>query len=186
MLFLRKVGERVEHFLSAEWFLVGSANGGGVILFRALWTMAWIYGIGLVLRNFLDPSRSWQFSSIEFRRQLLESGQWIAGIFTGVYTALYARFASQWQYLAGVYNQIKAAESRKDHDPEKVADWKYGFIEDAVEVHLALKPMFAGTIREWLKEDLVRQRFDQEVADGPRTLSALSDRIDTALSGHSR
>jgi hypothetical protein len=32
---------------------------------------------------------------------------WIGAIFAAVYAALYARFASQWSYLAGVYNQMR-------------------------------------------------------------------------------
>ncbi len=33
-------------------------------------------------------------------------------IFAAVYFALYARFASQWSYLANLYNKIKEAETR--------------------------------------------------------------------------
>src|SRR5438046_3051938 len=60
-------------------------------------------------------------------------------LFAGAYTAFYARFASQWSYLAGVYNQIMAAQVRgipTDPAGQNAFDaWQAGFIEDAEELH---------------------------------------------------
>ncbi|HEX2451656.1 MAG TPA: hypothetical protein VHJ69_10965 [Gemmatimonadales bacterium] len=89
---------------------------------------------------------------------------WLGGILAAVYAALYARFAAQWTHLAGLYNQIKAAEVRAaESDTEKtkqaLANWKAGFIEDADALHLATKPMFAVIIRHWLAEEVVRSEY---------------------------
>jgi hypothetical protein len=59
-------------------------------------------------------------------------------------TPPYARFSSQWSYLAGVYNQIKAAECRTGFQETVLAQWKAGFIEDAADLHLLRKAMFAS------------------------------------------
>ncbi|GAF89619.1 unnamed protein product, partial [marine sediment metagenome] len=140
-------------------------NGGSVIVLRALLTAAWLYATALVLRNLLDPSRTWEFNPLELRNQLLQTGAWFGAIFAAFYTALYARFASQWTYLANLYNQIKGAESRAwekgsnvDHNPA-LAAWKAGFIEDAEELHLATKPLFASVIRVWACQENVKQAF---------------------------
>jgi hypothetical protein len=71
------------------------------------------------------------------------------------YIALRGRFSDQWRYLAGVYNQIKAAECRRDIEKEALREWKAGFVEDAVEVHLARKRIYAQVIVNWLREPAV-------------------------------
>ena len=80
--------------------------------------------------------------------------------------------------LAGLYNQIKAAECRKidrsDADAmQSFLEWKVGFIEDAEEMHLAGKPMFASVIRLWTRDEKVQERFIADVTDGKRRLQRL-------------
>lgn len=58
-----------------------------------------------------------------------------------------------------MYNQIKAAEARKDADRDALASWKAGFIEDADELHLAPKPMFATLIKNWAADAAVKAAF---------------------------
>jgi hypothetical protein len=110
----------------------------------------------------------------------------IGPIFAGVYAALYTRFASQWSYLASVYNQIKAAESRKDCNPEQLALWKAGFIEDAEELHLANKHHFASTIRAWGRERGVEAAFAENAPGGAERLAILLKRADEIYVSHSQ
>lgn len=89
-------------------------NGGAIILTRALLVSALLYAFAISLDEALNPENSMRFSGREFRLAVKNTLPWFGGIFTVVYAALYARFSSQWPYLAGVYNQIKAAETRLD------------------------------------------------------------------------
>ncbi len=111
------------------------------------------------------------------------NGALLVAAFAGTYTALYARFASQWQYLADLYNQIKSKEidlaSNKDCDIGRhredaiktisdnaintccnpahlLAEWKIGFIEDANTLHLSDKPPFANVVQRWSSDDVVQ------------------------------
>jgi hypothetical protein len=102
--------------------------------------------------NGLDPARGTEFSWNELSIQTLQHVTWMGGIFATAYALLYARFASQWTYVAGVYNQIKAAQVRKDTSAEILAEWMAGFIEDCDDLHLLRKPMFASIAHEWLKK----------------------------------
>lgn len=118
------------------------SNGSSAITFRSVWTSVVIYLFFLGFTDWLDPSRRWAFDRLRFQDQLRNNLPYLGAIFAGVYAALYSRFSSQWEYLANVYNQIKAveceqAESLKAQKP--LSEWKAGFIEDAVSLHLASK-----------------------------------------------
>jgi len=107
----------------------------------------------------LDPNRTASFSCAEFALQLSSNLRWFGAILGAVYAVFYARFASQWSYLAGLYNQIKATECQKDCNQQKLAEWKAGFIVDAQELHLANKPLFAEVIRAWRMEPAVEAAY---------------------------
>lgn len=67
---------------------------------------------------------------------------WLGATIAASYAASYSRFASQWVYLAELYNQIKAAELSIPEvlTPAQVlvfAEWKAGFLEDCETLHLA-------------------------------------------------
>jgi hypothetical protein len=131
--------------------------------------LAYLAGIGAM--NWLDPTRTLEWSGTEFRQQLIENAKWFGAIFGGAYAALYARFSSQWTYLAGVYNQMKAAQARKDCDEQTLAEWRAGFIEDCDELHLVRKPMFASIVAAMLSDDAplvetVRAMFDKHTPGG--------------------
>jgi hypothetical protein len=151
--------------LSGEWIVRRRPNGGTVVLLRSIWIAVAFYAIGLVLSNLIDPNRSWRFSFREFRRQLLESFGWFVTIFAGAYAALYARFASQWSYLASVYNQIKATECKGvDADNQKrLAEWKAAFIDDAVNLHLAGKSSFREVVLMWSENKDVNEVLDEDI-----------------------
>src|SRR3954469_23408435 len=96
--------DKLVSFLTCEWALKERPNGGTVVLVRSLSIAAMLYVGGLVFQNLIDPSRNLSFSFRELRVEILNSFQWFCTIFAGAYAALYARFASQWSYVASVYN----------------------------------------------------------------------------------
>lgn len=170
---------RANELASSEWLLTRChlANGGSVILARAALTTCVIYGSALVARNLLDPHRTWEFSSSELRLQILASAEWFGAIFAGVYAALYARFSSQWTYLAGLYNQIKASEVRDGGvGAAALMEWKAGFIEDAEALHLATKPLFRAVVAAWGRDPAVRASYIAH-AGGSQALDDLLARL---------
>jgi hypothetical protein len=158
--FIHLVGDVLD-WLSGEYLLtrVRYPNGGTVVFLRALHVTVVIFLGALAIMNWLDPTRGNDFSWIELRTQTLDHLTWIGAIFATVYALLYARFASQWTYVAGLYNQLKAAQARKDVDMTVIAEWRAAFIEDCDELHLLLKPMFASIVNELVNssEDHAKQ-----------------------------
>lgn len=125
-----------------------------------------VVGSGLALANVLDPERTLEFDRIELQNQAIASGKWLGAVFGGSYAALYARFSSQWSYLAGMYNQIKAAQSREGVDKSVIAEWRAAFIEDCEDLHLLRKAPFASAVDSLLNGDdeqsvLVQTVFDK-------------------------
>lgn len=166
------------------------ANGGTIILTRALMVSALLYALAIVLNESLDPKNVLRFSAEHLRLAIKNTLPWFGGIFTVVYAALYARFSSQWTYLAGVYNQIKAAETRlipaEANSHSALVAWKAAFVEDADELHLAVKPMYAALIRAWCENDYVKMEFRRTAPGGERRLTKLLEEIDCALAHHAR
>lgn len=158
-------------FLSAEWLLGCRPNGGTTVFVRSLWVSGIFFGITVILSVLLywDCERSSLPSDL--RAAVLRIAPYGGGVFAFAYTALYARFASQWSYLANLYNQIMAVQaSNAACDEEAMNDWKAGFIQDALELHLAAKPMFAEVIQSMLADSSVRGAFVRGVANGKRKL----------------
>jgi len=99
-------------------------------------------------------------------------------IFGVTYAALYARFAAQWTYIANLYNQIKQAQvseaanlspqASTQQKPSALAQWQAGFIEDALDLHMASKPGIAGVIRAWVGDDQVRAAFKTHTPNAAR------------------
>jgi hypothetical protein len=164
---LSKILTRVVNLLSGEWLfgVLGRANGSGIIVARACFIslfsfffllplMLWLWN-GADAGEFIGPLDIERLHTFWHRH-----ASWLAVLFGSSYTALYARFSAQWRYLADVYNKIKEAEIKYGESGAKgIAEWKAGFIEDAVTLHLASKPVFAQVIKVWLDNHLVRDAF---------------------------
>ena len=169
-------------WLSGEWLLDDRPNGGTVVVLRALWIGVLGYIATIAVTELLRPNTSWVFSPAALRAAIFVNLKVGGAIFAGAYTALYARFASQWSYLASVYNQIMAAQVRgapSDSEGRHALEcWKAGFIEDAEDLHLATKPMFAGVIISMLgdADSPVRAAFIKATASGVR-LQSLEARV---------
>lgn len=177
---LFRFGECVVEVLSSEWLLtcVQRSNGGTTIALRSLFTSIILYLLSLGLRNLVDPSRTWHPSPHQFQVEVGATLPWLGTIFAATYAALYARFSSQWTYLANLYNQIKAAECRNDRNDEVLAEWKAGFIEDAIELHLAYKPLFASVIRAWGGNPQVANAFSETCSGGKLRFDVTMERVE--------
>jgi hypothetical protein len=152
------------------------------------------------LFGLLNNEKTLCFSSHELIWQIKSNATNYIFVFGAVYTALYARFSSQWNYLSNVYNQIKAAESRalersdikvskfydfkyraKQPAEWAIAEWKAGFIEDAYELHLYTKPLFSSIIKSWLSDVIVREFFDKNTIGSKSKILAIEEGIKISL-----
>ncbi|MBI2074168.1 MAG: hypothetical protein HYT81_14230 [Gemmatimonadetes bacterium] len=146
-----------------------------------------IYAIAVALSEVLDPTKAFRFSWTAARLAVKGTLPWFGAIFAGVYAAFYARFSSQWSYLAELYNQIKATEAQAPPTAAAtIASWKAGFIEDADELHLAPKPMYAAIIRTWLSDAAVRNDFIEYAPGGQARLDSLMAVVNDVLAAYER
>lgn len=173
-----KIGASVINFLSGEWMLnSGRPNGGDVVVMRTLWIGVLLIVLIAVLRAIATlPDGLLPFfmcTGVALKTSL--DGAETPTIFGATYAALYARFTSQWTYIANLYNQIKQAEveaagsnagattSLPPAAPPStavvIAQWKAGFIEDALAVHMATKPAIKGVIQAWFAVAEVKAAF---------------------------
>ena len=147
---------------SFEWLLTRAhlTNGGEVIFLRSLLSTSALYTVIIMLKNIVDPTSSMTFDYMELRREFVQTIPWFGAIFASIYVALYTRFASQWRYMADLYNKIKETESKyPDINEEALSAWKAGYMEDAFELHLATKGIFASVICAWCQTPDVRMKF---------------------------
>lgn len=168
-----KIGAKFISLVSGEFFLSeGRPNGGDVVVFRTLWTGFLIFITIILLRVAMTDGCS--CFTITFWKILQESikGVEVPTIFGATYAAFYARFVSQWTYIANLYNQIKQAEvaaagTALGRKKQKLvlAQWKAAFIEDALTVHMATKQPMKGVVQAWYQDELVRRQFHQHTPD---------------------
>ena len=164
--------------LAGEFFLKVWPNGGTAIIVRTLWVTALLYTSALLLRAVGYTDWSLGIDWHKLREEVQATTTWLGAIAGVVYTALYARFSAQWSYLADVYHQIKSAIITGPNNPseeqrEQLTYWKAAFVEDAQDLHLVRKKMFAMTAWIWLRGCCGRQvrqvhdRRQNEAAQAP-------------------
>jgi hypothetical protein len=146
-------------------------NGGTAIFVRTLWIASLLYTTALLVRAVGYTDWSWGIDWRKLREEVAATITWLGAIAGAVYTALYARFSSQWSYLANVYHQMKAAiisgpEHPSREQEKQLAYWKAAFVEDAQDLHLVRKKMFAMTAWTWLDEKAVADKFDRFTTGG--------------------
>lgn len=154
--------KKVVWFLSCEWLLYnGRPNGGGVVVTRSIWVGTLIILMLSLIRGitFHDWIAYIPLNYIYLQGCKLVNSPEGPAIYGATYAALYARFVSQWTYIANLYNLIKQVEVAGVKDAQSLAEWKAGFIEDALELHLASKPVIKGIIQAWSKDTCVRDAF---------------------------
>lgn len=154
--------------VTGEWmFRWGCPNGGTIIFFRSVQVTVILYVIASWLASLFNATWPWHHDFGFLWHQGADSVSWLGAIFAAVYAALYARFASQWSYLAGVYNQMRQTlVTTKEPDRDHLVMWRAAFIEDALDLHLATKPMFAPFLLRMLDMPAVAAKFDAYTVDG--------------------
>jgi hypothetical protein len=180
--------QKIVVLISYEWLLTRHrSNGGVIIILRAFCISSTLLLIAIFLRNLIDPNLCLPITFYNFRIQLIELAPWFAALFAGTYLALYARFSAQWSYLANLYNQIKQAEmgmettssasEKISHQKKILCEWKAGYIEDAIELHISRKPNVAGVINAWSQDDGVEDAFKKNTTNGKKQWDDLIEDI---------
>ncbi|OOX14352.1 hypothetical protein Xbuh_19340 [Xanthomonas axonopodis pv. bauhiniae] len=159
-------------WLSCEWTLKHRSNSGSIVFLRSLIVSLYIFAFALWLPQVVDPDRTWSPSVRETQIAVRDNFAWLGAIFAALYTGFYARYASQWTYIAGLYNQIKSAASTSSIPIEKnepLLNWQSGFIEDCYHLHLDRKEVFAFIIKQMLSDTVMQNNFIEctapEIAD---------------------
>lgn len=183
---MRRVVESILWVLSGEFMLSFWPNGGSVVFLRALWISFFVFLAAIGLMERLEPSATWAFDASEFATAVRQHLHWLGAIFGGAYAALYARFASQWTYLANLYNHIMSTQAQAPYDGNEerrrvYANWQAGYIEDAENVHLAKKPIYASVINSMLMKADVEEAFIKHTANGAERLEKLKKQIKRVL-----
>lgn len=188
---LRRAWHTLARRVSFEWLLTPTRpNGGDVVLARSLAVATLLCAIALLLRNLVDPDLVSPISWRNIGKQLVEITPWFAAAFGAVYAALYARFSSQWGYLAALYNQIKQAEiellcadsANELAAKKKLAQWKAGYIEDAQDLHLHTKGNIAGIIFFWGEDSDVAEAFKNWAPGGESRWCQVQEEVLAAYS----
>lgn len=168
-------------FFSGEFIFRWLPNGGSAVLFRSLWTSIILYILTVGFKTAIAPGHMWQFDWTSCRLIISETIPWLGTIFAAAYVAYYSRFAAQWSYLANLYNQIMMTSVQNPPEgttsAERLEIWEAGFIEDAEDLHLATKPMFAMVIKSLLNKPGVRSAYIDGTVGGKDRLENLEDRI---------
>lgn len=176
---------KVIDIVSAEFLLSYRPNGGTVIILRTIWITAILYSTAVIARESIAPGHLWRFSFEQLRLAVSETIPWFGAIFAGVYAALYARFASQSNYLAELYNQMQGAIFQSPLKPgaekDSMAAWQAGFIEDAETLHLATKPLFASVIANMLENGDVREMYINYTPGGESRLKKLERKVNDVV-----
>ncbi|WP_415916604.1 hypothetical protein SE336_00735 [Xanthomonas arboricola] len=173
----------VVDFLSGEFFLRSRPNGGTAVLLRSLWVTTLICAMVLPIKSYCAAGTELAFSAVQLKVELGQMIPWFGAVFAGAYAAFYSRFAAQWSYLASLYNQITAtvASAPADHFPnEAFIGWNAAFIEDAQDLHLARKSMFASVIKGLLQDPQVVRVFLSYTDGGPNRLRDLERQLNCA------
>jgi hypothetical protein len=182
-----KLFDGLVYVFSGEWLLRNSANSGGIVVARSLITAVVIYALACSLKAILTTGATLAFDATALRALIHDTLPWLGAIFAGVYASLYTRFAAQWTYLANLYNQLMASGAQMlaakltSEQKELYGKWKVGFIEDAEDLHLALKPMYAAVIASMLAEEGIEERYLKDVPKGDQRLPKLKSAIARVL-----
>ncbi|WP_456953332.1 hypothetical protein [Lysobacter sp. HA35] len=179
---MKKMLHSAVRYGSGEFVLDHMPNGGTAVLVRSLLVTAIAVIFVAPLKAYLAKDTIFLSFSIEQAKgDLGDILPWVGAIFAGVYAAFYSRFAAQWSYLAGLYNQLMAtcASIPEAHQSSSraLSTWHAAFIEDAVELHLAAKPMFASMVVALLQDGEIVRDFVESTIEGPRKLAELERKL---------
>lgn len=152
--------DKIAYGLSGEFFLKPRPNGGGVVLARSICVTFLLYIVALAAKSSTDLCATLSFSFVELQHDVNDTIPWAGAIFAGVYAAFYARYSSQWSYLASTYNQLMAAKSSMSQEVasgnQPLISWQAGFVSDAYTLHLDRKPIYMGVIAHLLADENIK------------------------------
>lgn len=160
--------KKFSDFISGELVLNFMPNGGVAILLRTIWISSLLYLSAIAIKSYCSGGVFLSLSLIQFKEVVSETLPWLGAILGGVYAALYTRFASQWAYIADLYNQqmSQAASLTKEQiDGPNYRGWQAAFVEDAICMHLATKDGFRNAISEMLQKDAIRTLLLEHVGE---------------------
>jgi hypothetical protein len=149
-------------FLSGEWMLSRRSNSGSVIFLRSALVSVLAFAVALGLKSAVDPSTNSDFSFHQLRIEVRDHIGWLGAILAVVYAGFYARYSSQWSYLAGLYNQLMATAStlsEEQRNGRTFLNWQVAFIEDCYFLLLDRKEIFSVVIKQTLEKPLALQCF---------------------------
>ena len=169
--------------ISFEWLMTETdqPNGGTLIAVRACLIALLMYLVYIAVSHGCDPTRTNVFCWTEFKEEFGKSFQYFSALLGGTYLALYARFSSQWSYLAQLYNSIKSIEVQAAIASPVIAEWKAGFIEDAFNLHLATKNNFAPIISAGCRDEKVREAFCKYTPNGHNQLDCILKSVEKVI-----
>jgi hypothetical protein len=173
------------YWLTGEFLLRDRPNGGTVIAMRTLLFGSLIYALAFCVSAITVKGATWGFSSRELRADIHETIAWLGAIYAAIYVALYTRFSAQWSYLASLYNQMMAISVSLDFEipkaKENFINWQAAFMEDAEDLHLATKPMFAGTLLQMIKDPDISAAYKKHAVGGSERFDRLEKRVGLAV-----
>lgn len=149
------------------------SNGGAVVALRALWTTAIFAVVAVIAVSAFEPERIGPATVNGALDAFWTVSNHIVIFLGASYVALYARFVSQWGYLAGLYNMIKQIEATPGSDKKIIAEWKAGYLEDAENLHLAAKNNLAPVLYAWVKDPAVIRAYIKNTPGGSNRLRRL-------------
>ena len=161
----------VVDWLSGEWMLHGRPNSGAIVFLRSLLVSVLLFASALAFWCAVDPDTSSEFSPYELRSILRDHIGWLGAIFAATYVGFYSRYASQWNYIASLYNQIMATASglpEAQRNNQTILNWQAGFIEDCYYLHLDRKEIFSLVIKQMLDDPAIIKCF---IESAPKTVS---------------
>lgn len=174
-----KPGSYLFKLFSGELLVDCVGNSGLVIFLRSVWVSAFLFSLALLVKSWCEAGPNSEFSWSIARQLVAKHFEWFGALFAGCYAAFYARYSSQWSYLADVYNQIMATKCTippEEHATNRsLLHWQVGFIEDAHLLHLDGKPPFAGVIKDLLKYPHVYAEFAATLPDTRKTIERRVD-----------
>ncbi len=168
--FIEKVFDSLTGEFILKWL---KANGGAPVALRALWMTIFFIFISMFAVSLADPERVGPITMTSFFNCLFDVSEESIIFLGAAYISLDARFVSQWTYLAGLYNLIKQVEASGGADPNVIAEWKAGYLEDAENLHLAAKHNLAPIIHAWVKDEKVKNAYIKNTPGGALRLDGL-------------
>jgi hypothetical protein len=183
---LWRLAEGLVYLATGEFLLRGQSNGGTVIFLRSALTGLVLFGIAIATAGVLQTGFHLGIDGQIVGNLVATNLPWAGAMFAGAYAAFYTRFSSQWSYLAGVYNQLMAAQVQTPVDATPArrrayAVWKAGIVEDAYTLHLATKKMFAPLIVDFLEEADVFNAFKETSVISHKGLQSLLSRLEEVM-----